>query len=279
MLVGRVTAVYWSGHERLAVALAEQADRARRLPGILDSSRVPLELVLAPSRALFDSVTGGRAPDWGGGVALPGLRRIVLQVGRGGVHSGDLVRVLRHELAHLALRERLRVRLPRWFEEGYAGTAAGEWHHAQVLQLNVSVARGRVWALVDVDRGLRGRQADARQAYALAASAVQLLMRWGGPYGIDRLVSALESGDDFDSALRASFGMAPEQFEVLWQRDLKRRYGWLGLAAAAGVLWAALGLLAACLMLWRRRRDRARRARLDAQERLPEVLDDQALQV
>lgn len=278
--MGRVTAVYWSGHERLAVALAEEADRTRRLPGsVLDSSRAPLELVLAPSRAVFDSVTGGRAPDWGGGVALPGLRRIVLHIGRGGVNSGDLVRVLRHELAHLALRERLRSRLPRWFEEGYAGAAAGEWHHGQVLQLNVSVARGRVWPLSDVDRGLRGRQANAQQAYALAASAVQLLIRWGGPHGIDRLVAALEGGADFDAALRASFGVTPEQFEVLWQRDLRRRYGWLGLAAAAGVLWSGLGLLALGLLVWRRRRDRARRARLDDEEQLPEVLDDQALQV
>lgn len=277
--MGRVTAVYWSGHERLALALAEEADRARQLPGgILDTSRAPLELVLAPSRALFDSATGGRAPHWGGGVALPGVRRVVLQVGRGGVSGGDLVQVLRHELAHLALRERVRVRLPRWFQEGYAGTAAGEWQHAQILQLNVSVARGRVWPLSEVDRAFRGGRGEARQAYALAASAVQLLMRWGGPAGIDRLIAALETGDGFDTALRRTYGMTPEQFEALWQRDLRKRYGWLGLAAAAGLLWTGLAILAAGLLLWRRRRDRERRARLD-QGPAPEVLDDSALQV
>jgi len=280
VVVGRVTAVYWSGDERLALALAEEADRARRFPGgVLDTSQAPIELMLAPSQALFDSVTRGRAPDWGGGVALPSVRRIVLRVGRGGVRGDDLARVLRHELAHLALRERVRVHLPRWFEEGYAGTAAGEWQHAQVLQLNVNVARGRLWPLREVDRGLRGKRTEATQAYAFAASAVQLLDRWGGTRGMERLVLALSAGDAFETALRATYGMTPEQFEVLWQRDLRSRYGWLGLAAAAGLLWTVLGVFAAGLFVWRRRRDRERRARLDQEAEAPELLDDQPLQV
>jgi hypothetical protein len=277
--VGRITAVYWSGHERLAIALAGEADRARQLPGgLLDTSSVPIRLIIAPSRTVFDSVTGGRAPHWGGGVALPEARIIVLQVGRGGVAGTELRRVLHHELAHVVLRERVRVRLPRWFEEGYAATAAGEWHHGQVLQMNVNVARGRVWRLAEVDLGLRGGRAEAGLAYGLAASAVHLLDRWGGPRGLDGLLGALVDGRDFGAALRRAYGVTPGQFEVLWQRDLRRRYGWLALAAATGFMWSVLGILAVGLMVWRRRRDRERRARMDVAEDGSEVLDDHPVQ-
>lgn len=278
--VGRVTAVYWDGHERLAIALAGEADRARALPGgLLDTSSAPIKLILAPSRAVFDSVTRGRAPHWGGGVALPDSRVIVLQVGRGGVAGAELRRVLHHELAHIVLRERVRVRLPRWFQEGYAATAAGEWHHGRVLQMNVNVARGRIWPLADVNRGLRGGRAEAGLAYGLAASAVQLLSRWGGPRGLEGLLEALADGREFDAALRRAYGVTLEQFEVLWQRDLRRRYGWLALAAATGFMWSVLGLLAVGLLMWRRRRDKERRARMDAGGETPDVLDDHPAQV
>lgn len=268
--VGRVTAVYWPGHERLAVALAEVADHERRFPGFVDSSRAAVRLVLARGATAFDSLTGGRAPHWGGGAALPGARLIVLNVGRGPGAPSDLSRVLRHELAHLALARHARARVPRWFEEGYAALAAGEWQHGEVLQLNVAVARGRVPPLSAVDGGLRGSRAEARQAYALAASAVLLLDRWGGNRGLEPLIEPLGRGEGFERALREGYGITTEQFEVLWQRDLRRRYGWLAFAAAAGVVWGGLALVTVALWGWRRRRDRARRARL-------EVLDDEEL--
>lgn len=266
--MGRVTAVYWPGHERLAVALAEQADQIRRFPGFTDTGEGSLRLVLARGAHAFDSLTGGRAPHWGSGAALPGARLIVLNVGSGPTAPSDIQRVLHHELVHIALARHARTPLPRWFDEGYAALAAGEWHHGLVLQLNVQVARGRIPSLAAVERSLRGSRGEAQQAYALAASAVHLLDRWGGEQGLASLLERLEGGATFQRAVREAYGVTPEQFEVLWQRDLRRRYGWVGFAAAAGVVWGALAILALILWGWRRRRDRARRARLD-------LLDDE----
>ena len=84
----------------------------------------------------------------------------------------DVYRTLRHELAHLALHEAIDVRVPLWFDEGYAAWAAGEWERLGGLELNLAVVRGAVPDLPGLDGALRGSASTADAAYALAASAV-----------------------------------------------------------------------------------------------------------
>ncbi|HEX2218107.1 MAG TPA: hypothetical protein VHG35_04840, partial [Gemmatimonadales bacterium] len=126
-----------------------------------------MRLVLVPDGRRLDSLTLGRAPRWGAAVALPSLRTIVLRA-----DGQDLPRTLRHELAHLALHERVEVRVPLWFDEGYAGWAAGEWERLGVLELNLAVARGALPDFRALDGALRASETSADAAYALAYSAV-----------------------------------------------------------------------------------------------------------
>ena len=69
--VGRVTAVAWPGQAGLAATLAEAADRTGPFPGIGRIADRPLRLILAPTRASFDSLTRGRLPGWSDGAAFP----------------------------------------------------------------------------------------------------------------------------------------------------------------------------------------------------------------
>ncbi|HET7296217.1 MAG TPA: hypothetical protein VFI66_03700, partial [Gemmatimonadales bacterium] len=113
--VGRVTAVAWPAQAGLAAALADAADRTGPFPGIGSLGDRPLRLILAPTRASFDSLTRGRLPPWSDGAAFPATGTVVLLAA--GAPDG-LRAALRHELAHLALRWRVRRALPLWFEEG-----------------------------------------------------------------------------------------------------------------------------------------------------------------
>jgi hypothetical protein len=127
---------------------------------------------VVPNGRVLDSLTTGRAPAWGAAVALPGARTIVVRA-----DQDDLARTLRHELAHLALHEAVSVRVPLWFDEGYAAWAAGEWERFGSLELNLAVVRGAVPSLTALDGALRGSASTAEAAYALAASAVTELAR------------------------------------------------------------------------------------------------------
>ncbi|MEP7176718.1 MAG: hypothetical protein ABI860_09220 [Gemmatimonadales bacterium] len=210
-----------------------------------------------PDGRVLDSLTAGRAPSWGAAIAVPGARTIVLRA-----DQGDLVRTLRHELAHLALHEAVEGRIPLWFDEGYAAWAAGEWERLGGLELNLAVVRGAVPSLTALDGALRGSASSAEAAYALATSAVTELARRNPTGTLGPLLDRLQAGEDFERAVLATTGLPIGRFEQEWQRALKRRYT-LGNWLVAGGGWAVAALAVLWLGRRRRRADRSRRAALD----------------
>jgi Peptidase MA superfamily len=187
--VGQVTTVAWPKQLDLAIQLAEDADRPADWPGLGRVVPGPMQLVVVPDARRLDSLTRGRAPRWGVGVALPANRMIVIRA-----DGGDLSRTLRHELAHLALHQRVPVRVPLWFDEGYAGWAAGEWERLSVLELNLAVARGALPGFRALDGALRASGTSADAAYALSYSAVSELARRNPSGSLTPLVERLAAG-------------------------------------------------------------------------------------
>jgi len=215
-----------------------------------------VSLLLADTEARFDSLTGGRLPEWGVGAAFPASGTIVLRL------TGDVRRTLRHEMGHLALHGIVE-RVPTWFDEGYASRAAGEWGRLEALRVNWALMAGAVPTFAQVNHDIRAGAAHAETAYALATAAVLLLERLGGERGLEPLLANLAGTQDLDRALRATHQLTLGQFEGLWQRDLRKRYGWVLLFGSLTVFWSCLAIV--LLSLWgvRRRRDGERRAALD----------------
>jgi peptidase MA superfamily protein len=241
----------------LAIALAEDADAPRAWYGLGQTPPGRIRLIVVRGEARLDSLMRGRGPAWGAGFAMPGARTIVIRADK-----GDPRQTLRHELAHFALHDAVRVRVPLWFDEGYAAIAAGEWDRLDGLRLNLTVARGRIPNFYELDRALRAGESTAEAAYALAASAVAMVARRHPGHSLDPLLTRLKGGESFESALLATTGSTVGRFEVEWQKDVRKRYGLLVWAMAGGLwLLVALGVILASWL--RRRRDRPRRAALD----------------
>jgi hypothetical protein len=210
-----------------------------------------------PDQRRLDSLMSGRFPSWGVGAALPPERTILLRA-----DAGDIYQTLRHELAHLALHEAVPVRVPLWFDEGYAGWAAGEWERLGALELNLAVVRGAVPDLRDLDGALRGSSSTADAAYAVAASAVVELARRNPSKTLTPLLQRLATGTDFEAAVQATTGLTLAQFDREWRQTLRRRYS-LATWLLAGGGWAVLTLALWALLRRRRALDRPRRAALD----------------
>jgi len=255
--VGDVLAVARRADLDLAIALAEDADRPRSWYGLSHAAPGNIRLIVVRGASRLDSLMRGRGPAWGAGFAMPGARTIVIRADK-----GDPRQTLRHELAHLALHDAVRVRVPLWFDEGYAAIAAGEWDRLDGLRLNLTVARGNIPNFYELDRALRAGESTAEAAYALAASAVAMMARRHPDHSLEPLLTRLKRGESFDSALLATTGSTVGRFEVEWQKDVRKRYGLLVWTMAGG-LWlvVAVGVLLAGWL--RRRRDRPRRAALD----------------
>ena len=168
------------------------------------------------------------------------------------------------------------MRVPLWFDEGYAGWAAGEWDRLGVA--GAQSGRGarsaaRISARSTARCGAPRPRADA--AYALAVSAVAELAR-RNPTGTSApLLERLDAGEDFEAAVLATTGLTVDRFEEAWQRTVRRRYGLVHLAPggrAGGSLVAAAVL---GLVHFRRRadRDRAGRRSMRAGWWSPEAVD------
>lgn len=255
--VGRVTVVAPASSRALAVSLAERAERPVDWPGLGRRTPPPFTLVLAEDSMALARLTRGRAPGWGAGVAIPSSRTIYLRA-----DLPDLARTLRHEVAHLVLRQAVRTRTPLWFDEGYAAWASGELERFTALELNLAVAAGRLPTLPQLDAMLRSSAATADLAYALAATAVLELSRRPPEGALERVVAGLVPGETFYSVVEQATGLNESAFERIWHRGLRRRYSLLTWFAAGG-LWLLVAIGVVGVGWNRRRRDAPRRAALD----------------
>ena len=258
---GRFTFLHFPQDAGLAASLAAHALRTDSFPG-LARPRQRVVVAIAPDRRRFRDWVGEAVPEWGSAVAFPDARRIVLQ-GRGaGSDAGDPLVVLRHELAHLALHEALGDLPPRWFDEGYASYAAGEWGRQEVLATNVALALGGMPTLEELDASFHGGSTAAQSAYALAHRAVSELAQANATAGLAPFLAYWKDSGSFERALRQAYGMTSADFERRWRQRTRRQYG--ALALASNMTLAVLLMLAILTPLYisRRRRDKARLTRM-----------------
>lgn len=255
--VGDITVYADPAHAALGTGLAEAASAQHNWLGLgrLDTGR--LLLIVANDRTDFTRWSRGRLPSWGAGAAFPGSRVVIIRL-----DAGDPYQTLRHELAHVALHQKVHGRVPLWFDEGYAVLAAGEYGRFAALRLNLAVATGKVPELRALDGALRGSDVDAETAYALAGSAVAELARRSRNGELGALLRQLEAGVPFDDAVASATGFSIDRFEDVWTRSVRQHYNWLVWLATGG-MW----LIVTMILMWaaasRKRREAPRRAALD----------------
>jgi hypothetical protein len=267
---GRFTVVAGPNDERLATSLLEAALARDTFPG-LPRPRERVLIAIAPDASRFRAWVGPGAPEWGAAIAMPEERRIIMQGGRAGSGAGDPRIVLRHELAHLALHEQMGSLPPRWFDEGFASVAAGEWDRERAFETSL----GLVWhALPDRERleaGFAGGASRAEFSYAVAHRVVAELEGLDPTNGLRNFLQQWKRSGSMEIALRSAYGMTGAQFDKYWQQRTRRQYGALALVANLSLVGGIFGLLLGPLFWNRRRRDRRRleamRAADEAQDR------------
>jgi hypothetical protein len=261
--VGRFTAVAYPRDLPLARALLAAAARTDTFPG-LPRPRARVLVGVAPDAVTFRRWAGAGAPEWGAALAFPHQSRIVMQGRAAPSDAGDPIAVFRHELAHLALHEALGDLPPRWFDEGYASYAAGEFGRDDVLAANLALLTRGVPHLDDLDAYFAGGAGSAQEGYAFAYRAVADLAALDPQRGLALFFAHWRETGRFDLAVRQAYGVTADAFEDRWRRGTRRRYGVLALAANVSLVGAAA--LVVILPLWsqRRRRDRERLAAMRA---------------
>lgn len=254
---GRFVVDAYPGDQALARSLLATAVAHDTFPGLpKPSERVLIQI--APDRRAFRDLVGTGAAEWGAAFAIPDERRIVMQGSGASSFAGDPIQVIRHELAHLALHEFLGGLAPRWFDEGYASYAAGEWNRDQVISANLALALRGVPSLAALDSGFYSGAMRADAAYALAHRAVAELAELDPRQGLTLLLRYWKEEGSFERALRRAYGLTQAQFEQRFRDRTRRRYGALALVTDVTIIAAVLIFLVGPFYVVRRRRDRDR---------------------
>jgi len=257
------------GLRDLGLRLAADPVVWKRLPGIGTLTEIGIDtLEIWLTSDLGVGVPDGlRHPEpWVAGTADPAGARIALRTGPGLSGPGGLRAVLRHEIAHVALGAATGGNYPRWLTEGYAQYASGEWGWEDAWHLQSAFLRRGATTLEEIDLRFRRHSTEARMGYLLSYTAVHELAALGGEAGLAAVFRRLRGGASFEDALRRTYGITGEDFEVRWKKSLVDRYGWLYLLSRAGVFWLAVSGLVLFVALRRARDDRTRLAELRAQE-------------
>jgi hypothetical protein len=268
---GGVQFRYWPETRALAQALATSPAVSTPLPGMpadILAGGPQVVAYITPDEARFAELTGGRAPEWGAGVAFPQRGVIVLPgygSGRGG--APGLYGVLRHELAHVALQRRLgRAPVPRWFTEGYAVWSARQLDADAAWLLRLAFVSNRAPPLDSLELRWPRAAGDARVAYLLSATAVQYLYGLSSPETFTRFLDAWAASGSLEAALRSEYLLSSAQFERIWRRHVRSSYGWLLFLTQGVVLGVFFTAAVLALFAVRRRRDRRKLAALRAAE-------------
>ena len=254
---GRFTILAYPGDATLARSLLARALARDTFPGLPRPSAA-VTIALAPDDTRFREWTGSGFPEWGAAAAFPSTMRIVMHGRRAGSDAGDPVVVLRHELAHLALAEALGDRPPRWFDEGYASYAAGEWGREEILATNVALLVRGPFTFDALEDAFAGGTTRATAAYALAHRAVAELAALDPNRGLTLFFARWREGASLDAAIRSSYGITLGAFEDRWRSRTRRKYGMLALAADLTLVAGLISAVVVPVYLARRKRERKR---------------------
>jgi len=179
------------------------------------SPQQPVTVVLQTA-AVFRDTT--RAPEWAtawndGTIRVP-------VAGLSGPNP-ELVRVLRHELAHSFVRARAGAGCPTWLQEGIAQWLEGGDPGREDPGLARVARQGRLDRLEALEPAFVGMpQADALRAYASSLSAVAHVLRRHGEAGLRRIIDALADGHPAAEALPIAIGMSYGELQRDWERSL-----------------------------------------------------------
>jgi hypothetical protein len=177
----------------------------------------------------------------------------------------DLEGLLRHALAHLALDEALGDRpVPPWFHEGYAAHVSGEDTLSRARTLTAAALQRRLVSVREIEQSFPEGAPDGSIADAEAADFARFLVERPGPERFAALIGKIRGGAAFDAALGEAYGEGAEQVELVWRRELARRYGFVPVLGGATLGWAVIALA-----LFMRRLDRHRALAALQKQRAP----------
>ena len=216
--------VYWTqgaqsyGQKMLQIA-TNSLDQLSKNANIQPLDKV--NLYIYPSFAALQKVVLF-TPEWTGGVAFPEYGSIVF--GDPGTSADWANQVIPHELTHLVTGQRVfncvGASMPTWLNEGLSVYSEGPASQADLTSLDNAAKNGTLPSLDSLAAGFAANSDKARLNYAQSGETVRYLVTKYGADKIAALLSAIQSGDQIDTALNKVYGFDTDGLDALWRASV-----------------------------------------------------------
>ncbi|MBI5267212.1 MAG: hypothetical protein HY851_08270 [candidate division Zixibacteria bacterium] len=236
---------------------ALSAARTRLITLLKDTLDYQPDIYIVDDLGTFDSLIGGKFPDWGAAAAIPTRKRIVLKSPFAFNLNRSLEELLPHEYSHLVLAHRTGFySAPRWFDEGLAMMVSMEWGWSDNLAMSKAAVFHQLLTLDTIELVNRFSEGQAHVAYATSYLAVSYLYKQYGGEAVNQLLDSLARGRSVDAALLAATGSNYRDFEKEFRVYLEERFNVTSLMADTMYFWLALAfiLILGGYLQFRRRR-------------------------
>lgn len=221
----------------------------------------------------FDSVVGGRFPDWGVAAAVAERNLMAVRSPADYPLGRTLREILRHELAHLHLDAMSGLRqLPRWMHEGYAQQIAHQWEFGDDLLIARAVFFDHAIKLRDIDGVNSFAGGRAQLAYAQSYLAMNHFLSAYGWDGLQIFCETVRLREDWDAAFREATGADYTAFQKEFDDFLHSRYNWIAFLGDTILFWIGLVGVFIAIYIVKRRRSAAKRAEWEQQEAIEDIL-------
>ncbi|HVO77143.1 MAG TPA: hypothetical protein VMT60_04075 [Candidatus Bathyarchaeia archaeon] len=265
---GSFVVLYPPHLERMAREIEKLIDEsAGAIAGELGLEHIgTIRVILASDTRTYGILHQGRVPEWG--IAFSNLQDQVLGINVDLVvrNRRPYVTVVRHELSHLLLAQRVEnASVPTWFMEGLAMRQSGEWNLSDAWRLMTMAPRRNIPYLEELRGPFPRSSEDAAMCYAISYFAVEELLL-DRPGALMTLTAFIRDTRDFEGAFASTFGMSTYEFAGKVYVEFDRRYKVPGTILNAAPYWIALALLFVAVYLVKRVRTRRTIARWEEQE-------------
>jgi tetratricopeptide (TPR) repeat protein len=158
----------------------------------------PIGVILYTNQAFMDIT---RAPSWSGALN-DGRIRVPVE----GLTSmtGELARVLKHELTHSFVGQKTGGRCPVWLQEGIAQFMEGKRSRSNAGALSSAYEHHMEFSLLSYETSWMNLPRDAASiAYAWSLAVVETMMTVDGIDDLERILERLAAGSSSEDAIRA----------------------------------------------------------------------------
>lgn len=210
-------------------------------------------------------------PKWVSGVANGARGEIAIAYHNPDGSRSELASLLRHEMAHVALRRALDGKpVPRWFHEGVADTLGAAVDLGRANTLAGAAFGTGILPISQWDRALMSEGVAVSNTYAASRDFMAYLRNFNEDRGrsFRRWIETIRSGVPFEQSVEQVFGHTLDELHGQWRQSLRERYFWYALLASGSLPMVLGGPLLGVAWV-RQKRYRARRlAEMEREEKL-----------